>query len=284
MQRIEQIEFDEYITPDGVTYNLNDFDVRNVMSHDGYGMPPLEWHTSRGPFQHGETALDFRLRPRPIRLILRWKTTERQEYWDRRAELLDAIRPNRSDDATPGRLRKIFPDGDIREIEVQVQIGPTFGPTSPDEWDEWSFEDVIEFIAHNPLFFDPAQQIYTAAPLVGIGDITCPGTFQVWPVIEYTGAITDPVITNLALGEAITLTYAIPAPRVVTIDLAPGRKTVADDLGTNLIGYITGDLATWRLEVDPIAAAGLNRIQFAVGWQGGGAAMNVYWYNRWIGI
>lgn len=279
-----QIEFDEYVTPDGITHNLQDFDVRAVMSYDGYGMPPIEWHTSRGPFQHGETALDYRLRPRSIRLILRWKTTERQEYWDRRGELLDALRPNRSANATPGRLRKILPNGDIREIEVQIQRGPTFGPTRPDEWEEWSFEESIDFIAHNPLFFDPIEQIYTAAPLVGIGDIVCPGTFEVWPIIQYTGGITDPVITNLTTGEQITLTYAIPAPRVVTIDLTPGHKTVEDDLDVNLIEYITGDLVTWRLEVDPIAAGGVNQIQFAVGWSDGTAAMNVYWYDRWIGI
>jgi hypothetical protein len=279
-----QIEFDYYLSPDGDVHNLHDFDARAIMSHDGYGMPPLEWHTSRAPFLHGETALDYRLRPRNIRLIVHWKARSRQDYWDKRAELLDAIRPNRSATASPGILRKVLPNGDIRDIEVQLLSGPSFGPERPDRWEEWSFEEVVQFTAWMPTFFDPAQQTYAAAPLVGVGNIVCPGTWRSWPVIEYVGPITDPVITNTTIGEAITLTYAIPNGRTVAIALTPGLKTVTDDLGVNLIGYVTGDLATWRLEVDPIAADGINQIQFAVGWSAAPAAMNVYWYDHWIGI
>ena len=280
---MSQVEFDYYITPDGQVHDLHDFNVRAVMSQDGYGTPPLEWHTSRGPYQHGETALDFRLRPRTIRLILRWMGRSRQDYWDRRLALLDIIRPNRSATAGPGVLRKVLPNGNIRDIEVQLQSGPSFGPTNPERWEEWSFEQVVQLVAYDPTFFDPTQQTYTAMPLVGVGNITLLGTFQVWPVITYED-LTNPVITNLTIGEAITLTYVIAPPRIVTIDLTPGRKTVQDDLGNNLIEHVTGDLATWRLEVNPIASGGVNQIQFGVGAQGGAAAMHVYWYDRWIGI
>lgn len=279
-----QLEFDEYITPDGEVHNLHDFDARAIMSVDGYGTPPLEWHTSRGPYEHGETAVDFRLRPRPIRFILRWKGKSRQDHWDKRLDIEDAFRPNRSDDATPGRLRKVLPNGNVRDLEVQLLSGPTFGPTQPERWDEWSFEQVVQFIANDPTFFDPAQQLYAPAPPVGVGNIACPGTWRSWPVIEYDGPMTDPVITNVTLGEAITLTYTIAAGRTVTFDLTPGVKTVKDDLGTNLIGYVTGDLATWCLEVNPIAAGGVNQIQLAAGGVAGGTALRVRWYNRWIGI
>lgn len=281
---MQQTEFDYYLTPDGETHNLHDFDARVVMSRDGYGMPPIEWHTSRGPFQHGETALDYRLRPRTLRLILHWKAHSREALWAMRDDLLDILRPGRGGDASPGRLRKVLPNGDVRDIYVQVQSGPSFGPERPDRWEEWSFEEVVQLIAHDPLFFDPTRQVYTPAPMVGVGNLVYLGNWQEYPVIEYVGPITDPVITNLTLGEAITLTYAIPGGRTVTMDLAPGRKTVADDLGTNLIAYVTGDLTTWRLESDPVAANGINQIQFAVGWSGGGSAMHIHYYNRWLGI
>lgn len=279
-----QIEFDYYVTPDGEVVDLHDFDSRVILSHDGYGFSDLEWLTSRGPFQHGETALDFRLRPRRVRLVMRWKGRNRQGYWDARDTLVDAIRPNRSDDATPGRLRKVLPNGTVRDLAVQLDQGPTFGPEDPEIWAEWSFEQVVEFVAHDPTFFDPTQRVYTAAPLVGTGNIICPGTWLSWPVIEYVGPITNPVITNLAIGETITLTYAIAAGRTVTIDLRPDRKTVKDDLGTDLGYYVSGDLTTWKLQINPIVAGGTNQIQFAVGASGGGAAMRIYWYDRWIGI
>jgi len=279
-----QEEFDFYITPDGGDHNLHDFDSRVIMSHDGYGMPPARWLTSRGPFQHGETALDFRLRPRIFRLILRWKARSRSAYWDARLELLEVLRPNRSTDASPGQLRKVLPNGDIRDIDVHIHGGPTYGPEEPEQWMEWSFQQLVQLIAYDPTFYDPTQRSYAPVPVVGVGNVTLPGSWLSWPIIQLSGLITDPVITNVTLGEAITLTYANPAPRTITFDLRPGRKTVEDDLGTNLIGYVTGDLATWRLEVDPVAAGGVNQIQIAAGWVGGGETALFAWYDRWIGI
>ena len=43
-----QIEFDEYVTPDGQVYNLHDFRVRALVSASDYGMPPLYRHSRRG--------------------------------------------------------------------------------------------------------------------------------------------------------------------------------------------------------------------------------------------
>lgn len=281
---LTQTEWDYYITPDGVSHNLHDFGVRFIMSRDGYGMPPLEWHTSRGPFQHGETPLDYRLRPRTIQMIMRWQASSRLQLWQNRLALLDILRPNRSATATPGRLRKILPDGSVRDILVHVQSGPSFGPDRPDRWEEWSFEEVVRFVAHDPLFFDPTQQVYTPAPMVGTANLVYLGDWEEWPIIEYVGQMNDPVITNLTTGLLITLTYNIPAGRTVTINLAPGYKTVVDDLGANLIQYITNDLTTWNLESDPLATDGVNQIQFAVGASWPGSAMSIRYYHRWVGI
>jgi len=275
-----QTEFDYFLTPDGEEHNLHDFAARVVMSRDGYGMPPIEWHTSRGPFQHGETALDYRLRPRMLQLILHWRAWSREELWSKRDDLLDIIRPNRSDDASPARLRKILPNGDIRDIYVQIQSGPSFGPERPTRWEEWSFEQAVRFVAHDPLWFDPEQQIYTG----GSGNLVYLGNWQDWPIIEYTGSMVDPTITNVTLGETISMVYSIVAGRVVTIDLAPGVKTVIDDLGNNLIEYVSGDLTTWRLEGDPLAPNGVNQILFNTVASYPGSGMRILYYNRWIGI
>ena len=53
-----------YITPDGVEYMLSP--PVWVLQEDGFGMPPIEYVTQRGPLQHGETVKNLFLRPRTI--------------------------------------------------------------------------------------------------------------------------------------------------------------------------------------------------------------------------
>lgn len=156
---IREIEFDQYITPDGEVYNLNGVQGRFVMSHTGMGLPPIEYVTQRGPFQHGETPLGFRLNPRYIQYIIRQQDCSRQGYWDLRSVLLDTLRPNRQiyPTLTPGTLRKILPNGEKRDINVFIESGLEFSPRQTDAWDEWGLTETIRFVAHDPLFFNPIE-------------------------------------------------------------------------------------------------------------------------------
>ena len=80
-----------------------------------FGMPPIRFITQRGPFQDGETPLDMRLDPRVIQVeIVDW-LCNRSDFWTRRNELVDLVRPNRafSADGTyrPLVYRKRLPGG-----------------------------------------------------------------------------------------------------------------------------------------------------------------------------
>ena len=90
-------EFHQYIAPDGEVYELHTASRKGrwVQQSLGWGMPPIDYITQRGPFQHGATVRDFFLQPRVIQLLLSQEGCDRDEFWELRAALLDSVRPNR---------------------------------------------------------------------------------------------------------------------------------------------------------------------------------------------
>lgn len=300
-------EFDIYIAPDGEEFSLNDWYGTWLLSGDGFGMPPIDYKTTRGPFQHGETPIDFFLRPRVIQFQFRVQECTRARYYTLRNKTLNYLRPNRQlvNTFNAGVLRKILADGRKRDINVLVDEGPTF-PFSNDSWDEWGSFNTLRFIAHDPTYFDPELEEISASaseatelvfpitfpitfgPTIINEDvvITYTGTWMSLPTIVITGPLGNPRVENLATGEFIELEYNVPAGKVVTIDLRYGVKTVTDDSGTNLVGTVTSDsdLVTFHIATDPEAAGGVNTIRFS----GAGATedteIKLQYYTRYIGI
>lgn len=304
---IPRREYTDYIAPDGTLYPLHVPAAigRWVISEAEYGMPPVEYSTTTGPAQHGETVRDYRLTPRTVQLLIRQQFCGRSEYWSGRAGLLDAIRPNRQvlfTAAQPGVLRKTLPDGSRRSLEVFITQGPRFEPRSAGIWDEFAFQEVLRFTAYNPVWYDPTQKSSSFTPdnalvfpitfpitfgaLDDTNNIAYAGTWFEYPTIELTGPMLSPRIENLTTGEVIQLTYEIPAGDVVTIELAYGSKTVTDSNSVNLIGTVTtdSDLADFHLAPDPEAPGGVNQVQITAGGISAASGAVVSWYNRYIGI
>lgn len=321
MKPYQRIEFDEYITPEGDTFRLEDLNSY-VLSFTGHGMPPIKYLTQRGPFQHGETAYDFRLDPRIIQLVWRREGCNRQSYWDNRAALLNALRPNRqlSGQFNPGRLRKQLPDGSKRDIDVFIESGPVFVPRETDRYDEFGITETLRFIAHDPTFYNPTavcvpfvisyiQELVfpltfmcgPAVPGICAWDglvfaedfinntitLTYPGTWLAFPTIVITGPINGPTIYNDTTGEKIQLSYSVSTGEVVTITLQYGNKTVTNAAGVNLIGVVSSDsdLATFHLAPDPEATGGVNTLRVTGGaGLAGTTAVTVSYLIRYIGI
>lgn len=323
-----QVEFTDYIAPDGKVYPFNAFSPqygRWVIGIAGQGTPPIEYITQRGPFQDGETVRDFFLRPRVIQMQVRNAYCNRDSWWAGRAAMLNGIRPNRQTTptgTTPGNLRVVESDGTIRQLDVFIAEGPRFEPAQLDKWDEWAFQEVLRFIAYDPLFYDPNLVTVTFLPVsCALGfpyiftfsfscvnglifpitfpivfnssylsttqTITYTGTWLTYPVITLTGPMTNPTMTNTATGEKLTLNYTISAGEVVTIDLRYGRKTVSNQTGTNLIGYLSNDsnLATFHIAPDPEAPGGLNPISLVAYLTTVGATqMTFSYYTKFFGI
>jgi len=305
----QQLEFDQYIAPDGKVYHFSNRHDKFLFPIGDLGMAPIRYVTQRGPYQHGVTMLDYFLEPRIIQVRHRRLAKSRTGQWDIRADLLDSVRPNRQTINTlePGTLRKIMSDGTVRDIKVIVQEGPTFGASLNNGWDEWAIDDVIRFIAHDPTFFDPTR-VETSFNFSTFEELVFPidfpiaffatsfdetdtiyygGTWLSYPEIVMTGPMNNPIITNTTTGEKIELDYNIALGEIVTITTEYGNKTITNEDGDNLIGTLTtdSDLATFHIAPDPVATNGENVLRA----QGAGAdsaitSMVVKYYNRYIGI
>lgn len=311
-------EFDNYIAPDGHTYDFHVKGLRHLMTEEGFGMPPITYLTTAGPVQHGETVHDWFLNPRIIQLMISNSSNSRQEYTRARAALLDAIRPNRQTmdhHRELGVLRKRLSDGSLRDLKVMIESGPGFGPRDLTRWDEYRFQEILRFIAHDPILFNPLQQcrsflavagspgsgggsqlIFPATfpILFGIGTgsgggggglsgvLQYNGTWEEYPQIVIHGPVTGIVIENQSTGERLAIEDEILEGETVTFDLTYAIKTVTHSDGSNWLGMLSddSDLATFHLTT---INNGANVI--IISGSGTNAAMFVefFYYERFIG-
>ena len=318
-------EFDEYIAPDGQVYKFDDkLNNKWLASFTGYGMPEMEFITERGPYQHGETLLDYRLKPRTIQLVHRRSAERRQGWWNNRADILNRLRPNRHTAGMFGLgvLRKRLPNGSVRALDVIVQQGPVFSARGQDTWDEWAFDEELRFYAGDPIFYDPTlvtvlwvvsdvgglyfhsttypDDLFFPASfgtdtVSGSANVHYTGTWLAYPIIYVTGPINQPVVQNTTTGKSIQLLCNVSAGETVTIALPFGNKTVTNNVGANLIGEVSAasDLSELAVEPEPEAAwcgtharpCGLN-VFYAGGGGGvvGQTQIRMTYKTRYVGI
>ncbi len=295
----KQIDKTYYITPDGIQYNLDDGRKGFLLSDEGYGMPPIEYITQRGPFQHGESVMDFFLRPRTFQLTIRKQGCSRAEYWNIRNALLDMLRPGRLDGGPEaGTLRKVLANGMVRDLQAYVSEGPSFPGRQLGVWDEWSIQDTIRFTAFDPIARDPtlhSQAFISSGTSVFAFPVTFPvtfggfsgaegivyhGTWLTYPVLRLNGPLTSPHVENLTTGETFILGTTIATGRQVTVDFGYGAKTVTLDDGTNMIGYVTTDSALGTFHLNP----GINNFQVTATGASAISSVVIEWYERFIGV
>lgn len=292
-----------YIRPDGVRYPLYAPPTRTISAEEGFGTPPIEYITDTGPLQHGSTVRDFRLQPRTVQFVVMQNFTSRAEYRDGRAALLDVLRPNRTTDfATKGKLLYYLANGAKRQLDVMLESGPGFTPDQGG-WRAWSFTEVLRFIAHDPLWYDPAQQSSTFATispaelvfpatfpvlfgsLGAINNVTYTGTWLSYPTFVVTGPLSSFRVENTSTNKKIQLDYTLPAGYTMTITLN-GQKTISRSDGVNLAGFLSpdSDLTTFALEPDPVVSGGVNALRVGGSGTSGASSVTMYWYVRFFGI
>ena len=258
--------------------NLNDLDTYLRIEEDGLGLPEVRRITERGPFQHGDTDLDFRLEPRIINVVCGVFGGDIPGYWATRRTLQQLLRPSR----VPLSLRYTLPTGDVRQIDVVYAGGLT-----------WSSDDRLitthragfQLRAADPTFYDPAI-ISTRYGIGGGGGtwaipwampwqigsatvnqvqgITTPGDWESYPTILVYGPINNLVITNDVTSEKLDFTgFNLSTGSTLTIDTRYGIKSILDHLGVSHINKLTddSDLATFHLAAHPDADSGINAIR-----------------------
>lgn len=289
----------------GVETDISDA-VRYIhIGNDNFGMVPLERLNEKGPLQHGDTDIGFRLQPRTIQLVLNLLAddtgNDSTDYWLAREEILNLFKP-RND---PIKLKFVYPLG-TRQIDCHYVGGMTF--SSQDRQANIGQRLGITLKANDPRFYDPtsvsvpfglsysasAFSIPLSIPL-GIGastldqsvSVTYDGSFLEYPIIVIYGPVTNLVISNDTTDEILDFTGStIANGDVYTIDTRYGYKTVKDASNVNQISKLTtgSDLSTFHLESDPDAPGGINTISVTGTSVSAVTAIYLQYNARYIGV
>lgn len=68
------------VSDSGLELMFDDRASKLITGRGGFGMPPVENRTRRAPYQHGETFVSFRIRPRVINLPFAFLARTRESY------------------------------------------------------------------------------------------------------------------------------------------------------------------------------------------------------------
>jgi hypothetical protein len=283
-------------------YNLSDSVDYLLTGIDGIGAAPVARIAERGPMQHGESDLGYRLQSRRIALALLARGGDDAAWFARRSALMSIFRSSDS----PVRLRVSRDDGVVRQIDCYLtgtmEMAPEVG-LSP-RWQRVG----IELLAPDPTWYDPvgvteifalgaggqAMDVPLAIPWsVGASTINATrqvsyaGSWDAWPTVIITGPITNCVITNETMGDKLDFSgTTIGAGVSYTIDCRYGYKTVTRSDGANRVQDLTADsnLATFRVGAHPDVLDGIN--SFRVQGTGCNAATQVVlqFYTRYVGV
>ena len=267
-----QIEFDFYIPPDSTNtidattgvvsyskmYLLSDYVVRGVMSSSGYGMPEMKYIEQTGPFQHGNTLLDYRLLPRTIDMELRQTSPNRTDYWTDRADFLNMFRVNKQPVAGAlytGKLMKILPNGLRLCIDVLFSEGAHYEFDSG-SWDMFGSFNNITFIAPDPTFYIPTLNS-EAVVLAATTELAFPKTIKGWGYCTANVLIGDLSIAYYDYGTPNTSASRLTATTtaiVVGDILIIGTEKITVTAVTITTGN-TGTLTVTRASCGTVAAA-----------------------------
>lgn len=287
----------------GNTYNLSDRNPFDLVSATGIGIAPVRRLTQRGPLQHGETDVGYRLDPRTINLVLVITTGDRALSDAARQTLAYIFGPRESE---PIKLRCTRDDGAVRQIDCR-SMGTLDVPIT-DDTRIWDFQRVgVQLVASNPFWYDPMPNSPQAVVSQGAWfipfevpfefgaqttmdtafSVPYDGTADEYPIIRIEGELDDPVLTNTTTGDVLDFTgVELANGEYLEIDLAYGRKTVVDQTGANQIALLTpdSDLATWRLASILETGNGVNALHFEAANAASGAGATIYYSNRYISL
>ena len=278
-------------------FNLIFGDTVLLVGTIGWGLSPSHRITQRGPFQEGDSDIDFRLDPRVLSLPFVAKANTIDEQFNMRNYLLNVFKPG--NDVC---LLKVQWSDQVRYIDVKVVGGLTMDTDSKD----FNVRGVIQLRAADPTWSSDTefeQQLtstvfgtptpypkpypvpYGADSVNKVTDITYEGTWMSYPVITAVGPLTDLVITD-AQNHSIKFTTAIPASTYVSINLKYNFKTVTDQDGVNRFSWLSidSDITNFALFPSPFVLDGINTLSVSATGTDGGSLVTINYVPRYIGV
>lgn len=283
-----------------VEYNLSDNTNYVLIGLDGIGAAPVARIVERGPMQHGESDLGYRLGPRRIALALMARGGDTAAWFARREALLRIFRSSDS----PVKLKIV--NGDIVR-QIDCYLSGTMEMVPDDSCPRWQ-KVGIELYCPDPTWYNPAGQsvafslggggllaIPLAVPMqVGASSIDqsivvqYQGTWDAYPIITAVGPIADLLIQNNTLGDKLDFSgMTINAGDSYVIDCRYGYKTVTRTSdGANRIQDLTADsnLATFRIGAHPDVPDGTNSIRVRASGLTAASAIYLQFNTRYVGV
>jgi hypothetical protein len=263
-----------------------------------WGMAPSHRNTQRGPFQDGDTDVDFRLDPRVLALPFVAPASDADESFALRNALLQVFKPGND----TFQIIVTFGVANNRVIDVKSVGGLTMDTDAKD----FTVRGVIQLRAADPVWSDryvtavnltatvfgtptpypkPYPVPYGAGSVNNIVTVNYLGSWATYPTIQCTGPATDLTIVD-GLGHLIVFDSIIPAGQTWTIDLAYGAKTVIDQNGVNQFGAlnINSDIVNWGIFPDPTVLDGVNTISVSATDTTTATMVTMYYSSRYIGV
>ena len=288
----------------GTTLDISD-ELDYVLEElDGLGMPPIIRYSEKGPQQDGVTDRGFTLGPRYVQLVIPILAADWTEQFANRKTLLNILRPL----ATPYIFKLTLPDGSVRQLDCHTESGPSLA-TREQIAGGPSIRAGFTVKAPDPTWYDPTaiavtfqlgaasggnMPVPTDVP-TEIGGSTIDqseavnyiGSAPSYPTIRITGPITDTVMTNNTLGLVLDFTgTTVAGGDYYDIDLRYGEKSVVDSSGDDQLADLlnSSDIATWRIEADPVALSGINSINVAGTAATESTKVEMTYWTREIGV
>ena len=273
-------------TARSTTYNLNAYDVDHgltlhYLGDQGFGLAPLHRITTRGPLQHGDSDIDFRLDPRILQIPLLIKNESASPKFNSyaiREALLDIFRPQDS-----GYIEVTTSDGTTtltRRLDVQVLGGLTFDVDPVD----YHVRAVVQMRAADPTWYNPTQSTFTVTN-AGFGvtqTITNNGNFIAYPIFEITPPVTNFTVTYIT-GPAVTSDFTASGSLIVAtrMNFAYGQKTFVDiSTGVSLLSSIIDVTSFAQFGLNP----GANSVTFTGTGRTAATQVLIRWNERYTGL
>jgi hypothetical protein len=268
-----------------------------------WGIAPITRITQRGPFQDGDTDIDYRLNPRIINLPIVIPGISYEEMTSNRENLIQMFKPG-NDTAT---LKQTINENAAEYIQIKRSIDvKVTGATMDTNPIDFNVRAVIQLRADDPTWYNStqnAQQMtytqfgtptpypkpypvpYGASSVNSSISVAYTGTVVSSPILQCIGPLSNLVIVD-GSGRLISFTDTIPAASIWTVDLRYGRKTIVDQNGVNKFQYLSidSDIVNWGLYPDPTFDAGLQYLSVSATGTTDVSVVNMFWYDRYVGI
>lgn len=126
-------------------------------------------------------------------------------------------------------------------------------------------------------FLSPFESPFlTEASTGGTANISNSGNVAVYPVIQMSGSLTNPVITNSTTGQSLRLTYTLAAGNTAIIDMR--NKTITLNNSSSLLSTKSPDSSWWALNV------GNNAITLTTGSTSDSGNLVISYFKGYAGV